>query len=165
MKPKALYPKALSNEIVSAFSGKDPQLIQVPETIVDVFGRLDYFLSEIEITGSVDEIDGIPYFRDYDGTYFDMCGNLQYIIDFFELGSERYGMVVRLDRLRRLVAKLHYGTPLFENEIAGCREDIAAMASQSMLIRISQWNDLRMTMTIRCELDAMTSKRDWRQTG
>lgn len=163
MKPKALYPKALSNEIVSAFSGTDPQLIQMPEIVSEVFGNLDRLLLNIETTGTVDEIDGVPYFQ-VDGAYFDMCGNVQYIIDFYELGAERYGIVVKLDRLRRLVAKLHYGTPLFEGEIAGCRADLTAMASQTMLLRYSQWNALRMTMSIRCEMEALTSKkRDWRE--
>lgn len=137
----------------------DPKLRTQPWKIDAVFAPLERILHRIEVDGIVDVAgDKIVFREDGRGGWYDLVAALGGIIEFHQLAGTRHGLTVDLEPMKKLGAKLHYGTPLAMSDIEAVRTCIHHCKRAAQQLRVSEACDIVNTVRISMELEKLKIK-------
>lgn len=96
-----------------------------PWKIHAVFAPLEQQLSQIELTGCIDEHRGRAVFIEHGaGGYYELVPAIRGIVDFHDLAASRHGVLLDTRPLTTLANKLEYSTPIDEHDLARARDCI-----------------------------------------
>ena len=134
----------------------DPLLRTVPWRVAAVFAPIERVLFRLEADGTVEARGRQVIFReDSKGGWYDLPVALRGVVEFHRLVKTHHNLPVEVDAMERFANKIKLGSPVFEQDLANVRSDIASCKAQAMRLRVSQADAIIRTVKIRAEIDRL----------
>lgn len=113
---------------------------------------------QLEAEGTVDvstapKMNGMPIYRESDGTWYSTVHALQGVIEAFEIHASRKGLQLPLEPLRLLAKKLEVSMPIFQQDTKAASSALTVLRQVGNRMTANEADELVNDIKISVEMD------------